>query len=280
MCEACNIATNTEQEFKVIRRSHLELYAMCPYALYLQLVKGVEPEMNEYAELGIMIHHTLDMLSNQIIEDNVAITELASGIETVFKDNEKLEDFLATGNKCLESFLQLRPLLYPNFVTEKNIIFSLGDNLPKVSCTLDRIDFVGDDIFIADWKTGKPMAGKKLITDLQPPLYIEAIHQEYGVYPKTFTLYYLAHDKIKVYTLQENGNYIVDTGRNKYELDIPEALDRTREILKKINNRNWTMPKDVSPWYCKNMCSHYKTGICASSSKEQWKVLNEKYSAE
>lgn len=279
MCEGCY---KPDQEFKVIRRSHLELYAACPYALYLELVKGVKPEPNDYATLGTIIHHYLDMLSNDILDDNFSFIKLAQEIETEFKNNEKLEEFLLTGHKCISSFLEIKSLLGKDFTTEENIIFSLGDELPQVSCTLDRIDKVDNDIHISDWKTGKPMSGQKLITDLQPPLYIEAIHQKYGIYPKTFTLYYLAHNKLKVYTKLNTTHptYEVQSGRNAYVLNIEEALNRTKDILKKINNKNFTMPKDIGQWYCTNMCSHYKTGICASSSKEQWKVLNDKYIAE
>jgi len=280
-CEGCY---NPEQVFKTIRRSHLELYAACPYALYLELVKGVKPEANDYATLGTIIHHYLDLLSNHLLTKSQALTDMTAEIMVELKDSDKIEDFLKTSVKSIDKFIEYQPSFGDKFNTEENIIFSLDDSLPFVSCTLDRVDFVNDDIHIADWKTGKPMSGQKLITDLQPPLYIEAIHKKYREYPKTFTLYYLAHDKIKMYKLLDategNVQYAVDSGRNTYTLNVTEALERTKEILKRINNKNFTMPKDVSSWYCTNMCSHYKTGVCASSSKEQWKVLNDKYAGD
>lgn len=279
MCDGCY---KPDQEFKVIRRSHLELYAACPYALYLELVKGIKPEPNDYATLGSIIHNYLDLLSNHLLTINEAIIKATDQIHIDLSHSDKVDDFVQTAITSLTQFAEYQPLFGDKFNTEENIIFSLQDDLPMVSCTLDRIDFVGDDIHIFDWKTGKPMSGQKLITDLQPPLYIEAIHQKYGIYPKTFTLYYLVHNKLKVYTKLNTTHptYEVQSGRNAYVLNIEEALNRTKDILKKINNKNFTMPKDIGQWYCTNMCSHYKTGICASSSKEQWKVLNDKYIAE
>ena len=276
-CERCY---KPNDEFHTIRRSHLELYNSCPYALYLELVKKVPVPMGKHAELGIMIHQILDLLSNDMLSTDEAIAKFTDEFEATFTELEPGEEekFYNTGLICINRFSQIKDMFGDKFETEKNIIFTLEDNLPKVSCTLDRVDFVGDDIHISDWKTGKPMSGQKLITDLQAPLYIEAINKEYGTYPSTFTLYYLTHDKIKKYELQPDGNYKVKSGRTEYTLDIQNALNRTVDILKKINNKNFSMPKDVSMWYCSNMCSHYKTGVCSSSNKEQWKVLNNKYS--
>ena len=273
-CEKCHIPN---QEFQTIRRSHLELYQSCPYALYLQLVKGVVPPTNDYAELGILIHQLIDMMSNRLLTLEEAHIELAKQMEEKFKGNEKYDLFFNTGLSSLYKFAELQDLFGDTFETEKNIIFDVEAGLPSVSCTLDRIDFVGDHIHISDWKTGKPMSGQKLVNDLQPPLYIEAVRKEYGKYPTTFTLYYLAADKIKKYEHIGNGIYEVKSGKTTYTLNVSDALKRTKEILTKINNKQFTLPKDVSLWYCQNMCHHYTSGVCASATKEAWKVLKEKY---
>ena len=277
LCERCNPPV---QNFKTIRRSHIELFNTCPYALYLILVKGVEPPSNEYAQVGTLVHQVIDMISNGLYTYEQGQAEVVSEIQKRFHEHEKFETFKQTGAKSIEGFSKIMYDLGKDFLVEENIIFSLGDDLPQISCTLDRIDFVDDEIHIADWKTGKPMSGQKLITDLQAPLYIEAVHNRFDKYPKTFTFYYLANDKMKIYERTiENGKvyYDVKSGRTSYRLDMEEALHRTKDILTKINNKQFNMPTEVHQYYCQNMCWFYKSGICASSSKEQWKVLKEKY---
>lgn len=280
-CEVCN---PPKQNFKVIRRSHIELANTCMYALYLTLEKGITPEANEYATLGTIVHQIIDMLCNKLIEADEAYERFDKEFDKELKEFND-ESFKEIGYASIRKFIELKELFNNDkFTSEENIIYSIDDNLPSISCTLDRIDFINDEIHISDWKTGKPMSGQKLITDLQAPLYIEAIHQKYGVYPKTFTFYYLAKDKIKQYVLiPQDGNgeiyplYKVNSGRKDYILDINDRLEETKKILTKINNRQFSMPKDVSLWYCQRMCWFYKSGICASSDKEQWKVLSNKY---
>lgn len=279
MCEACY---RPEQQFKTIRRSHIELYNTCPYALYLQLVKGIDPPSNEYAVLGILIHHIIDLFANDIYTLEEALEEVTKQVTEELSDYEKFNEFMQTALKSINEFASIKSIFGTVFETEKNIIFSLDENLPSISCTVDRIDFVENAIHISDWKTGKPMSGQKLITDLQAPLYIQAVKEMYGKYPETFTLYYLAHNKIKQYKkVEEDGvKYVVTSGRNSYVLDVENALKRTKEILTKINNKQFSMPTEVHMYYCTNMCYFYKSGICASSNKEQWKVLNTKYKEE
>lgn len=278
-CEACY---RPEQSFKTIRRSHIELYNTCPYALYLQLVKGVEPPANEYAVLGTIIHHVIDLFSNDIFTFERALEEVAAQVAEQLNTYDKYEDFMQTALKSIHEFATIKSMFGTTFETEKNIIFSMGDNLPSVSCTLDRIDFVGDAIHISDWKTGKPMSGQKLITDLQAPLYIQAVKEMYGKYPETFTFYYLANNKVKQYKRVEGDGvkYVVASGRSLYTLDVEEALVRTKDILTKINNKQFSMPTEVHQYYCTNMCYFYKSGICSNSDKEQWKILNNMYKEE
>lgn len=275
-CSEC-ADTDGIQQFKVIRRSHIELFNTCPYALYLTIVKEYEIPDNEYALVGTLIHEYIEKIIEGAIHITQAQQECIDYINEHFKSSDLYERHIETSIKSLETFNEIKDSFGKNPVVEKNIIYSIDEGLPSISCTLDRIDFIDGKIHVSDWKTGKPMSGKKLIEDLQPPLYIEAIKQEYGEYPETFTLYYLAHKKSFQYIRNEDGTYTVKTSRNEYVLNIPEHLERTRDILIKINNGQFIMHKDVHQWYCKNMCYFYKSGICMSTSKEQWKVLNEQY---
>lgn len=284
-CDGCRPAVAM---FETIRRSHLEQYQACPYSLYLQLVKGVKVPDGEHAALGSFVHQLIDKVRNNLINYTECMNQYVDGFHELFKDltDVDLYDKLyIRGKSSLNNFWSIKDLLPKgDFESEINIIFRIEPFLPAVSCTLDEVVKVGEEFHVSDWKTGKPMSGQKLIADLQPPLYIEGVKQKYGKYPKTFTLYYLEENKVKVYELtsiKESGYpiYTVKSGKTDYILDVEDAIRRTREILTKINNGVFNMPTaQTHEWYCKSMCYFYKSGICASTVKEQWKVLNTKYS--
>ena len=272
--------------FSVIRRSHIEQYAGCPYSLYLQLVLGNEPPMSKNAQLGVIVHELIESLSKDEIDINRAKIDLEDAIAAwnVSTDEEysiitwELQD---VGNICLDNFMLIKNQLGSSFESEKNIKFSIDDDLPTISCTLDRIAFDGDKIHIHDWKTGKPMSGKKLVTDLQPPLYIYGVYKEYGILPETFTLHYLQPNKHIVYKKIDDMKYEVVTTRNTYTLDIDEALDRTKKILNDIKHNRFNMPDGTAHLFrCDKLCWFGISGKCRGTQDEQWKRLNEQYAGE
>lgn len=279
-CEECYKPDNT---FQTIRRSHIEQYVGCPYSLYLQLVLGIEPPMGSHAQLGVIVHELIDKACNYDFPLKEALNELKEQVEkwNLSTDDEysiitmELEE---TGKMCLEYFYNSIKIENDEFKSEYNIRYKIDDNLPMISCTLDNISFVKGKIHIHDWKTGKPMSGQKLVTDLQPPLYIYAIYKEFGKMPETFTLHYLKHKKDIVYRKISDSVYEVKTTRKAYTLDINEAIERTRKVLGQIKRNEFSMPDDKTHlWRCNNMCWFGTSGKCSGSQDEQWKRLNEEY---
>ena len=277
-CEECY---SPENMFSTIRRSHLEQYAGCPYSLYLQLVLGITPPMGSHAQLGVIVHKIIDKISHYAITLNDAIAEMEN---KVLEWNMSTDDEYSiitmeqeeTGRICLQNFWLIKDELYSDkFESEYNIKYSIDDNLPQISCTLDRIrwDSTGN-LHIHDWKTGKPMAGKKLVEDLQPPLYLYAVYKEFGVLPKSFTLHYLHYNKHITYRQTGEMIYTVKTSRNEYTLDINEALGRTKKILKGIKDNKFEMPTEKSRWRCDSMCWFGLSGKCEGIQAEQWKKIN------
>lgn len=293
LCDSCYAENNfrceecfkPENMFSTIRRSHIEQYAGCPYSLYLQLILGITPPMGKHAQLGVIVHALIE----DIQVNNTTLTASKAELERLIQEwniNTDDEYSIITmdleelGHTCLDNFFKLRSTLRPLKALEENVKFVLEEDLPTISCTIDRIEEVGKDLHIRDWKTGMAMSGKKLITDLQPPLYIYGVYKEFGVYPKTFTLNYLKTGKEIVYNLQEGEKvtYEVKTTRNTYILDIEEALGRTRKILKGIKNNKFDIPNMATHvWRCKSLCWYGISGKCTGVQTEQWKVLNDKY---
>lgn len=282
-CEECY---KPDETFSVIRRSHIEQYAGCPYSLYLQLILGIEPPMGKNAQLGVIVHEIIDSISEYDVTLDAAKEILKERIEewNLSTDDEysiitvELEE---VGKTCLENFWLIKDMFTPGFKSEYNIKYSIDDNLPKISCTLDRIEWHGKDIHIHDWKTGKPMSGKKLVTDLQPPLYIYAVYKEFGEFPKTFNLHYLNPNKHITYKYMGDMKYVVKTKRSEYLLDVNERLEATKKILKDIKHNKFNMPtNETHIWRCKSLCWFGLSGKCTGVQNEQWKAMNKKYKEE
>ena len=281
-CEECY---KPDDMFQVIRRSHIEQYAGCPYSLYLQLVEGIEPPMGKHAELGVIVHEIIDKASEYNVTLAAAKGELEERVEewNLSTDDDYsiiTMDLLEVGERCLDNFYSIKSLFGKDFLSEHNIKYSIDKDLPDISCTLDRIEFNNNKIHIHDWKTGKPMSGQKLITDLQPPLYIYAVFKEFSQMPDTFTLHYLNKNKHITYNKSEGNTYIVKTTRNTYTLDVDEALRRTKEILKGIKENKFNMPDDSThAWRCDNMCWFGLTDKCKGVHNQQWKEVNKQRGA-
>lgn len=278
-CEECY---SPEENLSIIRRSYIQQYENCPYSLYLQLVKGVTPPMGSAAQLGIIVHAIIDGLEKGERKESQVHAELQREIEewNISTDDEYsiiTMEQEQIGHKCLDNFMLLMGSLKGNFLSEEHIVFSLDDNLPSISCTLDRISFVGQDIHINDWKTGKPLSGQRLVTELQPPLYIYAVYSKYGKMPKTFNLHYLQTNKIITYELQKEMIYKVKTTRSEYALNVQDSVERTKKILKGIRDKKFQMPQGNDQWRCDKLCWFGISGKCSRSQNEEWKQLNEKY---
>lgn len=279
-CEEC---FKPDESIAVIRRSHIEQYAGCPYSLYLQLMLGIEPPMGKHAQLGVIVHELIDKISHYDVTKSEIKEELLEQITAwnMSTDDEYsiiTMDLEEVGIKCLDNFWLIKEEFGSDYKSEYNVKYSIDEDLPKISCTLDRISFDGDDIHIHDWKTGKPMSGQKLVTDLQPPLYLYGVYKEFGTMPKSFTLHYLNPNKHIVYNKIEEMKYEVKTTRNTYTLDVNEALERTKKILEGIKKNKFNMPEnDTHLWRCRNMCWFGTSGKCEGSQQEQWKVLNKQY---
>ena len=190
-CEECY---KPENMFQVIRRSHIEQYKNCPYSLFLQLVKGIEPPMGKHAQLGIIVHEIIDHSSANQIALPDAIRDMYDAIKQWnLKTDDEYSiismDLEETGETCLKNYWKIKDSFNVPCESERNIKYSIDDDLPFISCTLDRICFDGDNIHVHDWKTGRAMSGKKLVEDLQPPLYLYGIKKDFGTMPKSFTLH-------------------------------------------------------------------------------------------
>ncbi len=273
----------------VIRRSHIETYRSCPYKFYLEIIKGLPIPPTIYTQLGIDLHELFDKACNDKKYDiknmkhdfeNIWSNYDDTLFDTFYGDKSKEEQTLRMYNRAINSidtFYNILPTLPSQpHTTETQIIYSIGDNLPKVSITSDRTDIQDDMINMSDWKTGQVMVGQKLSSDLQVPLYIKAVETKYNIPVRKFTLYYLDENKTRVFERTEKDDHFVCTvNKRQYFISPIEAVREVQHIFSQIKKGNFNIPKDTKKMYftCKT-CYFKSNETCKGADMECWRQYN------
>ncbi len=263
----------------VIRRSYIETYASCPFKFYMEVIKGVEQPHTIYTQLGVDIHVLVDRLCNHGL--NYPKDEMLYDFHKEYWNNYTDELFetealkIKMYNRALSSIdnaYEIIPSMPKPLATEEKILFSVGDGLPKISTTLDRIDASGNEIEIHDWKTGAVMVGQKLSTDMQVPLYIYGARQAYEKPVKRFTLHYLQDKKQRVFERVTNDDYVCTVRKKEYHVNITDVIRRVQSLFSHIIKGNFNIPRDAKGMYftCK-MCNLRQIEACQGAELESWK---------
>lgn len=271
MCSECSKPAPTYKP-EYVRRSHIEDYQDCPYYYYLENVKGIEAEHSIEATVGIELHDLYYKWQQGLIKKNEELLEEAE--KTVLTRKKELDE--TTYNKMLTraigattGFLKVIQGLNNKIIAlEKTIFFSVGEGLPKVRITMDRVDEdINGYLHLHDWKTGRVMTGKHLATNLQVPLYIKAVEEEYQKKVKSFTLYYLAEGKIRVYTHLVGDIYICIVRKREYKNSVSNAIKETQKVFRNILSGRFSIPDKPKFIKCK-MCTYKKQGYCQGNINE------------
>lgn len=286
LCDGClieyKVCPTCEQEavvdIDVIRRSYLELYDRCPYAFYLEVVEGLGSQKTIYTQSGIDLHELFDEYSkhgdgtpeemyDRFVEEYEQ--HYPEDWYTGYATREKMEDRY---KRNIKGFFELRNTIGKPIITEEKIIFSVGENLPKVSITMDRIDEEDGEYVLGDYKTGKVMVGKKFLTDLQAPLYILAVKQHYGKPVKRFDFYYLGESKKRSFVRIDDDHYECTVRNKKYVVSLDETIKEVRSRLDKIQKGLFQIKSDQKPYDCKH-CQFFEKH-CEGADIEVWNQIN------
>lgn len=279
-CDTCYTSKSTEKEtvdIDVIRRTHIELYKKCPYAFYLEVVKGNQQQGNMYTTLGSDLHELFEKYS-LVLEPNPE--EIIQEFNDKFWSNysfdmfgteEKQDAMYQRAIKSIREFVIAHNQMLPPIVLEQKIIFSIGDNVPNISITMDRINEVDGELEIADWKTGKVMVGKKLSTDLQAPLYIYAVREYYKRPVRKFTLYYVNEGKEREFVRINDDEYVCTVVGREYKISLTEAIREVKSLFSQIVKGNFSIPKDTNKMHftC-NVCEFKRNGMCKGAEEQPW----------
>lgn len=290
LCDTCSLANNfkckecvEEQKIKidVIRRSHIEEYKQCPYAFYLDVIKGVETQGNKWTETGILLHELFDKYSHidNIVEVKKDLEdEFLEGFvklnEDLFSNEYDKKEMLERGLECIRNFVKYQIVAPKPFSTEEKFVIDIGKDIPKVQVTVDRINKLEDgSLEIVDYKTGKVHVGQKLKKDLQPPLYILGVKDKYKTSPQRFKLLFLKEDKERVYDKIDEDKYVCKVNKNEYVISLQETIREVKTIFGRITRGEFSIPQNVSTWQCERMCKFGQGGIkvCEGNLIESWK---------
>lgn len=297
-CDECYLNKSDKTEEKkafvipdVIRRSYIQMYKNCPYQFYKEVIEGVETIMGSHAQVGIDFHDLAEMASKgELVSPGHLLTIMREVFDnynddmfkkdlilykdmTVEKLRDKLWEQVEISAETLFDVLSTLPK--EPYELEKKIAFSVGEDLPAVSITMDRIDLIDGELEVTDWKTGVVMVGQKLSSDLQVPLYIKAIRTHYDLPVRKFTLRYLSENKERVFERINEDNYVCTVGKREYKINISDAIREVQHIFSQIKNGNFNIPIDTKKMYytCK-VCGIKQLGQCEGADIQVWSQYN------
>lgn len=276
-CEECEEKGKVTLE--TVRRSHLELYERCPYAFELEVVKNLGHAQTIYTQSGIDLHELFDEYSKR---DDGDEDEMFARFMDEYEQHYPREWYTgyATYDKMIDrykrnikGFFELRDEIGKPIITEEKIFLNVGDNLPTVNITMDRIDEEDGEFVLGDYKTGKVMVGKKFTTDLQAPLYIKAVKSHYDKPVKRFDLYYLGEGKRRSFIRDESNTDLYHCTVNKrvYTVSLSETVKEVRSRLDKIKKGLFNIDPHQKQYDCRN-CQFFEKE-CAGVDTETWRQV-------
>lgn len=283
MCNSCNGNSNKEIKLDFVRRSYIELYKICPYAFKLLAIDGIEVKNNIYADIGIKLHELFEQSSL----GNLTKSEMIKQYNEWF-GQLNLEDFEGYQRKLtteqfreyqykhglwnIDNYYEFESKLPNPYQTETTLFTNIGDDLPKVRITFDRINKNENGTYdILDYKTGKVYVGKKLATDLQVPLYIHSVKQNLGIDVNKFELLFTGEGKTRTFNKVSDDEYVCKVLKKEYSVKLSDTIEEIKSIFTQIKNGKLDIPHDINPWYCENMCVCRKAGHCAGNFNQQWR---------
>ncbi|UFX82810.1 RecB family exonuclease [Candidatus Absconditicoccus praedator] len=184
--------------------SQVQVFNQCPLKYryqYIDKIKLQQQEETADLALGDIVHKTLEKLYEDVNNfRKVQLDELIDyyhnlwqqkikhfeehGSEIKIKTNCELDDFIRRGEKYITTYFETnQPFDNIKVVsTEQNIYFDIDEDI-KFRGIIDRLDKVGNDFVINDYKTNKnlPTQQKQEYIE-QLTLYGLGIQQKYGKY--------------------------------------------------------------------------------------------------
>lgn len=230
--------------------SRIDTYNMCPSKYFYSYISKEPRQFAPAATLGNIVH---DVFENVLENDkDLVLDELHSEYEKVIPvwdpESKIPKELIDAGRQILDSFYDDNHGL-PTSIYDKELSFDVVLGSYRLRGFIDRVDIVGDQLNIIDYKTGKwEVAQKNIHENLQLGIYaavMDYFFPEKKIYAE---LYYLRSGKRKghFYTKEDIKN-------------IKTTLVKTMNNI--INDFNYTPTRNTRT--C-SFCDHAASGACGT----------------
>lgn len=228
--------------------SRMDTYDMCPSKYFFSYIKKEPRLFGEAAVLGNIIHSVLeDLVSN---EKPLSLIEMQASYEEKRDSYDPgsliSNDLISVGSQIIEEFYDInQDKIFDVYDKEMEFNFILGNY--SIIGYIDRVDVIGDSVFIVDYKTGKrEVAAKDVANNLQLGIYALAASIRFPGKEITASLHYLRSGRVKSHTYSE------------------EDLDNVKQMIiskiqKIMNDTNFTPTSNER--VC-SFCDHAQSGAC------------------
>jgi len=236
--------------------SRLNTLDMCEAKYFFSYILKEPQTFGAAATLGNVLHKVLEekLKRNQVIKksDLDSFIEVYNSQIPNYDPNSEIPDtMLIDGETMLVEFIDRHDgESFDIEYQEKGFTIVIGNAL--VSGYIDRIDIVGDTVYIIDYKSGKREEAQKNISkNIQLGIYALAMKKAYPDKNIHASLYYLRSGKQK-------GHLFTDGDLLEIELLIRDL------IYKLVNKGNFSYTPNS--FIC-SFCDYAKNGVCSVGAR-------------
>ncbi|MDA3855442.1 MAG: ATP-dependent DNA helicase [Candidatus Woesearchaeota archaeon] len=215
--------------------SQIKTYQSCPKKYLYQYVYRVPGESKHYFDFGTSVHSVLEefvfdirKFSSEICYGRAAAMLKEKWISKGYASADQEKEYFQKGLEVIKKFIFKEKLFSEDETREVIGIedkFVINLEGKKILGFIDRVDKVGDNFVIIDYKTSNSMETKmQLKKNIQLFVYALAIEHLRGKLPSKVGLWYLIHDELVEVEVSE-----IDFDKMK-----AEVLDAISNIEKKV----------------------------------------------
>lgn len=239
-----------------ISYSRLNTMDMCEAKYFFSYILKESQTFGPAATLGNILHKVLEdkLEKDKVIEKgdlNSYIEKYHNEIPNYDPNSEIPENMLIDGETMIIDFLDRHDGESFNIeYKEKGFTIVIGNAL--VNGYIDRVDVVGDTVYITDYKSGKREEAQKNVSrNVQLGIYALAMKKEYPDKNIHASLYYLRSGKQK-------GHLFTDDDLFEIELLIKDL------IYKLVNKNNFSYTPNT--FIC-SFCDYSQNGVCSVGAR-------------
>jgi DNA helicase-2/ATP-dependent DNA helicase PcrA len=240
--------------------SQIKTYQTCPKQYEFSYVYKIPTSSKHYFDFGTSLHSVLEKIKPEIDKglskekaELRALSLLSSEwISKSYVSAEQEKEYFEKGIQAIHNFIETEYELKEknkeqvNEGLEEKFVITIEDK--KIMGFIDRIDKIGEEYMILDYKTSNSKESKQdLKKNIQLYCYALALKELKGVYPKSMGLWYLVHNSIETVEFEENR--------------LKEFKEELLKEIKNIESQNFQpKPSYFACTFCdfSNICSYSK----------------------